>query len=195
MRKFNAAARLAYYYFDFSNHEAQNLNTLLRCLLWQLCKHGLTVPSAAWTLYEAHDSGRKHASDDTLADALFEILRSELESPSYVIVDALDECPADSRDDFFNLILDRIERHGGQNRTYNFLFTSRNEPDIEARMGESIAAIHNVPIPAECVNADVRLHVTRFIADNRAMKSFPGHLKTEIEDTLSVKAQGMYVLP
>jgi len=185
-------ARLAYYYFDFSDHETQNLNTFLRCLLWQLSRHDDTLPPAVQTLFDSHDSGRKHASDEVLADALFGLLSGEADRPTYVIIDALDECPIKSRDDFCELILTRIEQTGQTSRAYNFLFTSRNEFDIEKRMSESSAGIRQVPIPVDCVGADVRLHVRHFISVNRTMKNFPQSLKTEIEDTVSSKAHGMF---
>jgi hypothetical protein len=91
----------------------------------------------------------------------------------YVVIDALDECPIDSWE--FSLVMDRIEKHDADTRAHNFLFTSRKEVDIEARIRDSTAAIHNLPlpIPADCVNADVRLHVKRFIANDRGMKDFP----------------------
>ncbi|KAH6699782.1 ankyrin repeat-containing domain protein [Leptodontidium sp. MPI-SDFR-AT-0119] len=184
-------ARLAYYYFDFSDQDVQKLDTLLRCLLWQLCKHDEYLPQAAWALYESYDNGRKQPSNEVLANTLFELLSHNPNRQSYVIIDALDECPIDTREHFFELILGRIEKHH-QTDSYNFLFTSRKEADIEKRMAESTVAIHNIPIPAECVNKDVRLHVTQFIASHRVMKDFPKHLKTEIEDTISNKAQGMF---
>lgn len=182
-------AHLAYYYFDFSNQESQNINTLLRCLLWQLCKHEQTIPSSMWKLYETHDSGRKHVRDHVLADALFEMLISPAQS--YVVIDALDELPLESRSEFFDLLIDRMNQQEHQNQNYNFLFTSRKEPDIQERMEGLAVSVHNVSIPAGCVNADVRLHVKRFIAEHRGMKNFPASLKKEIEDTLSSKAQGM----
>lgn len=185
-------ARLAYYYFDFSDHETQNLNTFLRCLLWQLSQHDDTLPPPVQTLFDSHDNGRKYASDEVLADALFELLSGESDRPAYIIIDALDECPIKSRDDFCELILTRIEQTGQASRAYNFLFTSRNEFDIEKRMSESSAGIHQVPIPVDCVGADVRLHVRHFISVNWTMKNFPETLKKEIEDTISSKAHGMF---
>jgi len=108
-----------------------------------------------------------------------------------MIIDALDECPLDSRERLFDLLLDRIDHDGDKDRAYNFMFTSRREPDIETRLTELHAPVRTIPIPVDCVNADVRLHVARFIEKSRAMKNLPGHLKTDIQDTLSEKAQGM----
>jgi len=126
-----------------------------------------------------------------LADALFDILNSDAAQQSYVIINALDKCPINSRERFFGLIINRVEKHDADHRAYNFLFTSRKEADIKARMQDSTAAIHNLPIPADYINANVHLHVKQFIASNRGIKDFPAQLKAEIKDTISEKAQGM----
>lgn len=52
------------------------------------------------------------------------LLRQDPTRQDYVIIDALDECPIESREHFYELILDRIEKHE-QTSSYNFLFTSR----------------------------------------------------------------------
>jgi len=183
-------SRLAYYYFDFSDQDVQKLDTLLRCLIWQLCKHDEYLPRAALVLYESCDRGHKHPSDEALANTLFDLLSQDSARQDYIIIDALDECPIESREHFYELILDRIEKHEPTS-SYNFLFTSRKEPDIEQRIAELNVKLHNVPILTGDVNADVRLHVTQFISNHRTMKDWSKDLKAEIEDTISCGAQGM----
>lgn len=124
---------------------------------------------------------------------LFELLTHDESKQSYIILDALDECPIDRREQLFSLILDRLPNHPG---SYNLLFTSRKETDIEHRMSEHARAAskhHNVPILTGDVNADVRLHVGRFISDHRTMKDWSKELKAEIEDAIAGGAQGMFV--
>jgi hypothetical protein len=178
--------RLAYYYFDFSDQDIQKLDTLLRCLIWQLCSREEFLPPAAVTLYESCDSGRRQPSENVLADTLFGLLEDPTRQ-DYVIIDALDECPIDSREQFYELFLDRIKDQTG---SFNFLFTSRKEPDIEQSMVE-LARLHNVPILTGDVNADVRLHVIRFISGHRTMKGWSKDLKVEIEEAISNGAHGM----
>ena len=125
---------------------------------------------------------------------LFELLTQEENKQSYIIVDALDECQIDRREHLFTLILDRLLTHPG---SYNILFTSRREADIEQRMSEHAATAvkhHNIPILTGDVDADVRLHVGRYISGHRTMKDWSKELKTEIEDAIGGGAQGMYVL-
>ena len=92
---------------------------------------------------------------------------------------------------FYELIMDRIEQHYDMG-SYNFLFTSRKEADIEQRLVGLSDKLHIVPVLTGDVNADVRLHVRRFVADHRTMKDWSKDLKAEIEEAISSGAQGMY---
>jgi hypothetical protein len=99
----------------------------------------------------------------------------------------LDECPIESREEFYELFLDRIQTQKG---SFNFFFTSRKESDIEQRMTE-LVKLHNVPILTGDVDADVRLHVSHFISNHRTMKGWSKELKAEIEDAISGGAHGV----
>lgn len=158
--------------------------------MWQLCKNDEYLPQVAWALYESCDSGRQHPSDEALANALFSLLVQNPNRQSYLIIDALDECSPEGREHFFQLVLDRIEENQDAG-AFNFLFASRREPDIEQRMIRLTTELHSIPIPAACVNEDVRLHVTRFISGDRTMKDWSKDLKHEIEETIAGGAQGM----
>jgi len=105
-------------------------------------------------------------------------------------IDALDECPIEVRDRFFDLVFGRIEKDG-RTAPYNFLFTSRTEPDIQTRMGELSVNAHAVPILTGSVNLDIRLHVARSIASHRIMKNWPKDLQSDIEETVANGAEGM----
>jgi hypothetical protein len=181
---------VAYYYFDFSDQSIQKLGYLLRCLIWQLCRHDEYLSDHAWSLYTSCDDGRQEPRDEALASTLFAILNEG--GQSYVIIDALDECTSEGRERFHKLVIRHIEDQPG---SYNFLFTSRKELDIEQTMTElgQKVKLHNVPILAQDVNADVRLHVRQFIANHRTFKGgyWSPDLLDEIEDTIANGAQGM----
>lgn len=181
-------SRVAYYYFDFSDQSIQKLGSLLRCLIWQLCRHDEYLSNHPRSLYVSCDNGRQEPGDEALSSTLFAILNESQQS--YIIIDALDECPLEGREQFHELVIRRIE---GQPGSHNFLFTSRKELDIEQTMtelGQKIK-LHNVPILTEDVNADVRLHVRHFIANSRTLKDWSQELRAEIEDTIANGAQGM----
>jgi hypothetical protein len=180
--------RLAYYYFDFSDESVQNLRNVLQSLILQLSRCNEHLSSSVRELYEKCDNGRKEPDDEVLASALFEVLSEG--QRSFVVIDALDECPPKERERFYKLITQRI---GDRPRDCNFLFTSRKELDIEQTIAEvgKRAKLHIVPILTGDVDADVRLHVRQFIADNRTLKDWPQELRTEAEEKIVMGAQGM----
>jgi len=141
------------------------------------------------SLYETHDNGRKQVREEALVDALLGLIQSDSAVQSFVIIDALDECLLESRERLFDLLLVKIDQY--TDNKSNFLFSSRKEPDIEMRLTELHVPVRSVPIPQDRVEIDIRLYVSRVIADSRTMRALPSHIKTEIEDTISVKAQGM----
>jgi hypothetical protein len=176
---------LGYYYFDFSDKEILKLDSFLRCLVWQLCIHAEQLPEPVRELRESHQD-RRQASVQDLVKALFSLLRDPTRQ-DYIIIDALDECPIEIREQFYELFLDHIDQEAG---CFNFLFTSRKEPDIEQRMTK-LKRSNNMPILTGDVDADIRLHVSRSISTHRAMKTWSKELKAEIEDVISSGAQGV----
>lgn len=158
--------------------------------MWQLCKQDEHLPHAAWALYDSCDNGRQHPSDEVLANALFSLLVQKPNRQSYLIIDALDECSLERREHFFQLVVDRIEENQNAG-SFNFLFTSRKESDIEKRMAELTTKVHSVPIPTGCVNDDVRLHVAHFVSTHRTVKDWSKSLKDEVEETIAGGAHGM----
>ena len=84
---------MAYFFFDFRDEKKQHQNTLLSSLLCQLsdmsdpCWHILSC------LYSTHDEGQSEPSDAALLRCLTDMLEVPKRPPTYIIIDALDECP------------------------------------------------------------------------------------------------------
>lgn len=187
--KAQPALRLAYYYFDFSDASAQNLSYLFRCLLWQLCSQDDLVAAPVLSLYTACDNGRKEVSDELLASTLFDVLDGDRQT--FVILDALDECPLQERERLFELTL---ERTGPEASRSNFLFTSRKERNIEECMSElgEVVELHIMPIFTGDVTADIRLYVSHQLSTRRGTRDWANkELLKEVEDTIAEGARGM----
>jgi len=165
--KTQSGTRIAYYYFDFNDASAQRLRTLLRSLILQLSRQIELLSSHVSSLYEHCDNGRKEPDEELLASTFFELLSEDQQT--FVIIDALDECPVAQRGQFYELITEQIGQRPGP---YNFLVTSRKELDIEEAMTEvgQRVQLYNLPIQSGDVDADVRLHVRQFILGNRRLK-------------------------
>jgi ankyrin repeat protein len=186
-------ARLAYYYFDFSDLEKLKVSTLLRSLIVQLCHVLQDLPEDLEDLYKECNQGRSNPSEETLVEILFRLLDSA--SQTYIVIDGLDECPSNSetseRSRFHELVVSNIGQLPGQ---YNFLFTSRKEHDINEAM-KALAdqcTLQEVPIDIKKVDADVRMHVRRFISEHKRIKTWSEPVRKEIEGELVKGSKGMF---
>src|SRR6202789_426566 len=89
-------ASMAYFYFDFRDVDKQKLSNLLPSLLVQLSAQSDPCCDKLSQLYSAHDSGVQRPSDHAMAECLKQMLALEGQGPTYIFLDALDECPVTS---------------------------------------------------------------------------------------------------
>src|SRR5580698_9235470 len=104
---------MAHFYFDFRDVDKQKLCNVLPSLLIQLSARSDPCCDKLFQLYSAHDRGVQKPSDHTMADCLKQMLTLEGQAPTYIILDALDECPATSsipspREEVLGLVEDLV---------------------------------------------------------------------------------------
>ena len=84
---------MAYFYFDFRDANKQGLRDLVSSLLNQLSTCSGPRCDILSELYLAHDKGKNQPSDGVLSNCLKKMLTLPDQSPTYLIIDALDESP------------------------------------------------------------------------------------------------------
>jgi hypothetical protein len=89
-------ASLAYYYCDFRDDKKKDLRGLVSSLLVQLCHQSDSYCAMVSKFYSEHAKGSRCPSDAALELCLEGILELPGQTPVYLIVDALDECPTTS---------------------------------------------------------------------------------------------------
>jgi hypothetical protein len=87
-------AMLAYYYFDSRESDKQDLYGLLSSLLYQLSAESDSYLDILSKLYSDCVSGTRKPNNSAASACLTDMLKSQGECRIYIIVDALDECPA-----------------------------------------------------------------------------------------------------
>ena len=121
------------------------------------------------------------------------VLRSLLEitGRTYLIIDALDECPRNGggRMELFAALAEIS--HWGIPGLHTIV-TSRKEPDIEEAL-TPLLTCSPVCIQTKQVDADVRIHVENQLDIHPQLKKWPAGIKNDIEDALVDGAAGMYV--
>jgi len=185
-------ASLAYFYFDFRDIDKQNLRHLLPSLLIQLSAQSDPCCDVLSRLYSTHNRGVKKPSDRAMIECLKEMLTHEAQGPTYIIMDALDECPTSSgipspREDVLGFVDELV---GLQITNLRICVTSRPEHDIHAVLEPLTlrpVSLHDESGQQE----DIANYVASFVHSDRRMRRWREEDKELIIKTLSEKANGM----
>ncbi|KAH0368832.1 pfs domain-containing protein, partial [Aureobasidium melanogenum] len=117
-------ARIAYWYFQFSNSNTQHATELLRSLTRQLATKPL--PESMQTLWKKHGPRGSEPSSAELITLLTEIISYSSQN-LYLVLDALDECPLDVRANLVTILGELLQL---PETRLHILVVSRREPDI-----------------------------------------------------------------
>ena len=186
-------ASMAYFYFDFKDVDKQRLCNLLPSLLIQLAAWSDPCCDILSRLYSAHDRGEKQPSDRVMVECLKEMLALlGAQGPTYVILDALDECPKTStipppREEVLEFVDELV---GLQLPNLHICVTSRPESDIQAVLGPLTArpvSLHDETGQQE----DIANYVASIVNSDRRTRRWRKEDKDLVIKTLTEKADGM----
>lgn len=118
-----------------------------------------------------------------LFNALGEILDNW--SHVYLVIDALDECDLEKREEVLTLLVNLSSLAGD----IRILVTSRRETDIEQVMQK--AAHQIIEMQSNKVDADISLYVQYVLQTDPKMKKWSLSDKQKVKETLVQKAAGM----
>ncbi len=183
---------MAYFYFDYRDIDKQKLQNLLPSLLCQLSARSDPCCNILYRLYFAHDRGEQKPSDRAMVECLKEMLTLESEQPTYIILDALDECPIISsipspRDELLEFVAELVNL---PLPNLHICVTSRLEHDIQAVL-EHLTR-HPVTLHDESgQQQDIANYVTSFVHSNQRMRRWQEADKALVIKILTEKADGM----
>jgi hypothetical protein len=185
-------ASLAYFYFDFRDINKQNLRNLLPSLLIQLSAQSDPCCDVLSRLYSAHNRGVKKPNNPAMIECLKEMLTHEAQGPTYIIMDALDECPTTSgvpspREGVLGFVDELVGLHI---KNLHICVTSRPEHDIHAILEPLTlrpVSLHDESGQEE----DIANYVSSFVHSDRRMGRWREEDKELVIKTLSEKADGM----
>jgi len=189
------SASLVYFYCDFRDENKQSCPNLLLSILTQLAAQSNPCCDMLSHLYSAHDDGARKPSDGTLTKCLKEILSLPTQSPIYLIVDALDECPNNSglptsREEVLDLIQDLADL---QLPNLHICITSRPEIDIQTTLDPLVT--HCVSLHNETgQKKDIIDYITSVVYSDKKVRRWREEDKRLVIETLSERADGMYVV-
>ena len=185
-------ASMAYFYFDFRDVDKQKLSNLLPSLLIQLSAQSDPCCDILSRLYSSHDRGIRKPSDRAMVECLKEMLTLKAQGPTYIIMDALDECPITStipspREEVLDFVDELVGLHLPN---IHICVTSRPEHDIHAvlkHLTPCAVSLHNESGQQQ----DIINYVTSFVQLDRKVRRWRQEDKDLVIKTLSEKADGM----
>jgi hypothetical protein len=185
-------ASLAYFYFDFRDVDKQKLHNLLPSLLIQLSAWYDPCCDILSQLYSTYGRGAQKPGDRAMVKCLKEMLTLEAQGPTYIIMDALDECPITStipspREEVVELVEELVGLHIPN---LHICVTSRPEHDIQLaleRLTEHPVSLHDESGQQE----DIADYVASFVRSNQRMQRRREEDRDLVIKTLSEKADGM----
>ena len=183
---------MAYFYFDFRDVDKQKLSNLLPSLLIQLSARSNSCCDVLSRLYSSHDCGVRNPSDRDMVECLKEMLTLEAQGPTYIIMDALDECPTTStipspREEVLDFVNELVGLHLPN---VHICVTSRPEHDIQVVLKDltsSAVSLHD----ESGQQKDIIDYVTSFVRSDRKVRRWRQEDKELVLKTLSEKADGM----
>jgi hypothetical protein len=135
--------------------------------------------------------GVRKPSDRDMVECLKKMLRFEKQTPTYIIMDALDECPITSIPSPREEVLEFVDELVGLHLpNLHICVTSRPEHDIQVvleRLTERPVSLHDESGQQE----DIAKYVASFVRSDQRMRKWREEDKNLVVKTLSEKADGM----
>jgi hypothetical protein len=185
---------IAYHYFDFKDASKRDLRGLLASLLFQLCNESDHCRDVLYNLYTSCHNGSEQPSDAALARCLRNMLELPGQLPTFLIIDALDECPnttgtPSAREE----VLDFLEDLVGSSFSNLFIcITSRPEQDIQSVLNPLTCPSRRVSLHEEGgQREDIKSYVYSFVHKDRAMRRWREEDRNLVITTLIERAGGM----
>ena len=191
MRK-SGLASLAIFYYDFREDQKKDLHGFLSSILVQLCRQSDSYCTILSKLYSEHDNGTRDPGNDSLVLYLKGLLGLPGQSPIFLIVDALDECPNTStlsspREEFIVLLEDLID---SQFPNLRICITSRPEADIRTVLEP--LTFRSISLQDETGQMeDIENYIKSVVNNNRKMRRWKPEHKQLVIDVLTKRADGM----
>ncbi|KAH9060271.1 hypothetical protein EDB87DRAFT_623618 [Lactarius vividus] len=186
---------MAYFYFDFRDLKKQSCHDLLLSLVSQLSTRSSPCCDVLHRVYKTHEDGTRQPSDDTLRGCLKEMLRLLAHGPTFIVLDALDECPVSPgipspRHEVLQLVKELVDL---RLQGLHICATSRPEVDIRAVLDP--LASHSVSLHDECGQQTDIADYIRSVVDSSPsteMKRWRADDRNLVIKTLTDRADGMF---
>jgi hypothetical protein len=184
-------ASSAYFYFDFKDSSKRDIRSLLSSVLFQLCDQSDHSWSILSQLYTTHHDGADQPSELALLKCLQNILNVQRKPPTYIIIDAIDECPntpgiPSPREKVLSLVEDLVNSHPN----LRICVTSRPEQDIRTVL-EPLTPRHISLHDQTGQKSDIANYVRFVVQSDQTMRRWKPEDRELVIDILTERADGV----
>lgn len=178
---------LTYFYFDFNDMQKQDVERMVRSLIYQLLQQCVKIPGDLDTLFSSCKNGQQEPSLDALLNVMRQMTKDFPQV--FIVLDALDECAY--RTELMS-ILETMT--GWQLPNLHLLVTSRRERDIENSLESFVTQENTICLQSEVVDRDIQKYVRQRLSDDKNLNKWHKDptIRQEIEEAIMEGAHGMY---
>ncbi|KAJ5609538.1 NACHT nucleoside triphosphatase [Penicillium herquei] len=184
------SANIAYFFCQASDARINSATSILRGLIYLLVEK---QPSLLSHVRQEYDKmGKRIFQDANSWQALSKILTSILEDerlqPTFLLIDALDECVKD-----LNPLLDLISRNSSCHLHVKWIVTSRNWPDIEESLQDATGTKLCLELNESSISDAVEQYIQHKVLHLARVKKYSHDLRETVRQKLSTKSQGTFL--
>ena len=172
--------RVCVYYYCYYGHKQDETLPFLLWLLNVLCRQADRIPEDIVKMYKFGGQPERLGVMKAVEDILINFERV------FVFIDAIEE--SQSRKNILRVLRDFMIEP--QFQKIQLLVSSREYADIEQIMG-TISTPVSMAHPS--IEDDIRICIRSMLQSNSKFSHWSSHLLSEVEDTVSKSAKGMYV--
>lgn len=189
-------ASMAFFYCDFRDQKKQSVDGFLSSLVVQFCAQSDPCLDILFGLYSTHARGSRMPSSGTMMRCLMDMLKHLVQEQTYIVVDALDECPGipglpSPRATLLGLIRELVNLC---NPNLRICILSDLDPEVEFVLRP--LASRRVCLHEESGHSQDIIHYLRTMLNtHRKMKGWKASDKEVVINTMFRKAEGVYVIP
>ena len=191
---FHAAglAMIMYYYFDFRDVKKQDCYGLLSSLILQLSTESDFCYDILSRFYSDHARGVRKPTISALKECMTDMLSLPGQAPTYIIVDALDECPnslgtPSAREEVLDLIEELVDL-----KLPRVHLCVASRPEMDIRMALEPLTPLKISLHDEVgQKEDIIEYIKSVVRSDRSMRRWKEEDKQLAIEVLSEKADGM----
>ena len=185
-------ATMAYYYFDFRDVKKQDCYGLISSLILQLSAESDSCFDILSRLYSDNARGMRKPTTSALKKCLTDMLSLPGQAPTFILVDALDECPNSSgtpsaREEVLELIKELVDL-----KLPNVHLCVASRPEMDVRMVLEPLTSLKISLHEEIgQKEDIIEYIKSVVRTDLSMRRWTEEDKQLVIDTLSDRADGM----